>query len=601
MSLTPSDYKNAKPFKAFIQQVLPTIYDDSLSYSELLYKVLYNMNLLVENNNLLIEDIQKLYDYTNDYFENLDVQTEIDNKLEQMYQSGQLDELFKKYLDPKLAEQNSILNTQNDKIETLETRMSGFEKLAEGSTTGDAELIDGRIGTNHITYDNIGDAIRGQTEMGMRNITQILGDNLFTDYTTDTGFYFGYTHGNRPNEDYNVTRFRLKVGFIYVISGYVQKSLPFFTKTLNDQPIYFPETSRGDSGEIEFFSIIVFGDNSNIRLNNNNKYEFKIYDVESPYLNLSNSVSVNLATVGTNLDNVNTSCATVFPIGGITSETNKVPYDNFEGIVLTLCNYQTTTHITQLALCIRKNLIYYRNKYANWSKWVLINDEQKVYTDYDLFNENELFKKITCIGDSLTWGQTYLSSSDSYQNYYNYPYWLKQKYSFIESCSVLARPGYSAKEIWDNLASNINQIENNTMVFCLIGTNEGLTDTVETDCQGDDIISYNGNSNTGCYGKIIKTLLNKNCNVIIITPWKSRGVDIDTTKTTCQKLAEKFNCLYVNIDDVFDESLRTQNNYTDSTHLNGNGYNYLSNLIVNGISQGLVNQYVASLAPYKQK
>ena len=198
MSLTPSEYKNARPFKAFIQQVLPTIYDDSLSYSELLYKVLYNMNLLVENNNLLVSDIQKLYDYTNDYFENLDVQTEIDNKLEQMYQSGQLDELFKKYLDPKLTAQdekiNESLNAQNDKIDVLKSRMDEFTSLKDGSTTGDAELQDIRVGADGKTYPNAGDAVREQVSSlkecidnaykggRLLNVREIVSSESFNDF-----------------------------------------------------------------------------------------------------------------------------------------------------------------------------------------------------------------------------------------------------------------------------------------------------------------------------------------------------------------------------------------------------------------------------------
>lgn len=44
----------------------------------------------------------------------------------------------------------------------LSARMDEFTKLKEGSTTGDAELIDGRVSADGKTYDNIGGAIRGQ-------------------------------------------------------------------------------------------------------------------------------------------------------------------------------------------------------------------------------------------------------------------------------------------------------------------------------------------------------------------------------------------------------------------------------------------------------
>lgn len=47
-------------------------------------------------------------------------------------------------------------------LKTLESRMNTFTKLPEGSTTGDAELTDGRVGINGYEYDNIGGAIRGQ-------------------------------------------------------------------------------------------------------------------------------------------------------------------------------------------------------------------------------------------------------------------------------------------------------------------------------------------------------------------------------------------------------------------------------------------------------
>lgn len=44
----------------------------------------------------------------------------------------------------------------------IQARMDSFTNLAEGSTTGDAELIDGRVGDDGVTYNNIGTAIRTQ-------------------------------------------------------------------------------------------------------------------------------------------------------------------------------------------------------------------------------------------------------------------------------------------------------------------------------------------------------------------------------------------------------------------------------------------------------
>lgn len=50
----------------------------------------------------------------------------------------------------------------HNEIEVLESRMDTFTSLKEGSTTGDAELTDMRVGADGITYPSAGTAIREQ-------------------------------------------------------------------------------------------------------------------------------------------------------------------------------------------------------------------------------------------------------------------------------------------------------------------------------------------------------------------------------------------------------------------------------------------------------
>ena len=68
----------------------------------------------------------------------------------------------------KIEDVNTKLNAKLDTkanetdLQVERSRIDSFTKLAAGSTTGDAELIDGRVGADGLTYDNIGNAIRKQ-------------------------------------------------------------------------------------------------------------------------------------------------------------------------------------------------------------------------------------------------------------------------------------------------------------------------------------------------------------------------------------------------------------------------------------------------------
>lgn len=150
------------PFRFWCQKVLPLVYDDSLSYYELLCKVVDYLNKTMEDVSNMSTDMDNIYtaynelqDYVNNYFSSLDVQEEIDKKLDEMASDGTLYEIIRKYTDP-------IVNEQNEKIAVLEGRMDTFTSLPEGSTTGDAELQDIRVGYNGHVYPNAGEAVREQ-------------------------------------------------------------------------------------------------------------------------------------------------------------------------------------------------------------------------------------------------------------------------------------------------------------------------------------------------------------------------------------------------------------------------------------------------------
>lgn len=104
-------YKEQGAFRFWCQKILPLVYDDSMSYYELLTKVLEVVNTSLDNLQTEQENIDALHaaydelqEYVNDYFNNLDVQNEINNKLNQMASNGQLTSLLTPIVSPLIPE-----------------------------------------------------------------------------------------------------------------------------------------------------------------------------------------------------------------------------------------------------------------------------------------------------------------------------------------------------------------------------------------------------------------------------------------------------------------------------------------------------------------
>lgn len=98
---TIGPYTKLEPFRFWCQKVIPLVYDESLSYYELLCKVVDYLNKAMEDIDLMASDMEafqaaysELIDYVNNYFADLDITTEINNKLDQMAEDGTLTNLL---------------------------------------------------------------------------------------------------------------------------------------------------------------------------------------------------------------------------------------------------------------------------------------------------------------------------------------------------------------------------------------------------------------------------------------------------------------------------------------------------------------------------
>lgn len=96
-----ANYSGVLPFRFWVQHTLPLVYDDSLSYYELLAKVVDYINKLIADGQLMIEEIEalktafeQLKTYVDTYFDNLDLTSAINAKLDELAEDGTLARLI---------------------------------------------------------------------------------------------------------------------------------------------------------------------------------------------------------------------------------------------------------------------------------------------------------------------------------------------------------------------------------------------------------------------------------------------------------------------------------------------------------------------------
>ena len=173
-------------------------------------------------------------------------------------------------------------------------RIDAFVKLAEGSTTGDAELVDGRIGADGITYNNIGEAIRGQmgkkvTGVGITKIMTITQEDY--DYSTkdpNTLYIISDTTGESGTTQQLIPYLKNTGGNSYIDTGYVPKLNSKFELTIRDESLVSNNAYFGN----QYFNMYYAGTNWAAALHGNEYAGVQLTNPSSKHTYIRNSTEL---------------------------------------------------------------------------------------------------------------------------------------------------------------------------------------------------------------------------------------------------------------------------------------------------------------------
>lgn len=154
-----AEFIKNSPFRFWCQKVLPLVYDDSLSYYELLCKVVHKLNELAENQNNLSEDVKQIAKDLED-FKN-QVPGMIEQKVEEWLNNyiatkGLVNSVNGMKGDVTLtaADVGAIANTNGSvKNNNIAAGAVTADKIADGSVTGD------KIAGKSITANKLADGV----------------------------------------------------------------------------------------------------------------------------------------------------------------------------------------------------------------------------------------------------------------------------------------------------------------------------------------------------------------------------------------------------------------------------------------------------------
>ena len=194
------------------------------------------------------------------------------------------------------------------------------------------------------------------------------------------------------------------------------------------------------------------------------------------------------------------------------------------------------------------------------------------------FNYCKMHAKVLFVGDSLTEGAR---TSGDIRKDKSYPAYASK----LMDCEYLNKgvSGITTLGWWQAYGSTVDFTEYDAM-FVYLGTNGGLTDTVEEDTASGDYNTY-AETNTGAYCSIVAKALDVNPNIKIYLV----KYGTTTVSNITQEIADKYGVPTILVTDTRYFTLTDSFYHTDATHYNTVGYWALANVLMIQVEEYIKN------------
>lgn len=489
----------------------------------------------------------------------------------------------------------------NDRVLLNTQRIDNLATLTAGSTTGDAELIDGRVGYNGTTYQNIGDAIRAQCQ-GLYNMALIGSNRNFT------------TAATAPYNDFNTIPMNTIVSYVgsaaipangpsQLTSGAamvmsLSRSNDHTFKSLSAQ-FCFDISTAGNVRHI-YYRGTYGGAGSPVW---GTWYEIGTDDTNTPIIanhTLINSIDELVAP----FDDLNTLAVnTITSYSGTMPQNCPVPNGSFTVMTYgrAATNDRSLTSLTMQLLIVNSNYdftpqMWIRGTYGStpvYGAWFRVALASEIQNASDTLILPSLFNNMAVIGDSFATGRSNYNLS-----------WLQM----ICRESGATGANYSDSNLttrtWLTDANGLTKLQNDSftadLYFVALGINDSNPDSrhVNLGTIADMDASPLPDTFYGNMQAIYNAIKTKNANaaVCFITPQRI-GSRYTPYADACINMAAKLGCLYI---DSRTSALITSNWWSSNlvnAHPTPPMYAALANDIIKGLSEAIFNHpaYLADM------